>query len=89
MGIGPMRGNNSLIMGFILSCLEQSFRLVQLDNCKISFIWIALLERQVNASTVYFSCIMQLYKYDCCFCFTFLNQHVLKRKLHYSAILFI
>ena len=61
--------------------LKQFFPLVQLVNCEISIIWMAVLRRQVNAYTVYFSCIMHLHKY---LCLTFFNQHVLKRKMHYE-----
>jgi len=62
---------------------EHFFSLVQLVNCEISFIWIAVLWKQVDAWTVYLSCIMHLHKYFCyfcCFCLTFFNQYYLKKK---------
>ena len=62
---------------------EQFFSLVQLVNCKISFIWIVVLWKQVDDSTVYLSCIMYLHKYFCyfcCFCLTFFNQYYFKKK---------
>ena len=61
--------------------LKQFFPIVQLVNCEISTIWMAVSRRQANAYTVYFSCIMHLHKYLCLTCF---NQHVLKRKIHYE-----
>ena len=42
--------------------LEQLFPVVQPVNCEISFIWIAVLRRQVDTQTVYFSCIIHLHK---------------------------
>ena len=41
------------------------FLLVQSVKCEISFIWIAVLWRQVHTKTVCFACIMPLYKYFC------------------------
>ena len=60
--------------------MSNFFSLVQLVNCEISFIWIAVLWKQVD---VYLSCIMYLHKYFCyfcCFCLTFFNQYYFKKK---------
>ena len=61
----PLR---SVAVRFSDTLLEQFFPLVNSVkpvNCEISSIWIAALQRQVDASTVYFSCIVHLHRYFC------------------------
>ena len=43
--------------------LKLFFPLVQPVECEISFIWIGVLRRQVDAQTVYLICIMHLHEY--------------------------
>ena len=69
--------------------LKQFFPLVQPVYREISFIWIGVLRRQVDAQTDYFSCmnISPQNYYFCCFCLTFFSVRVLKRTMHYLAVL--
>ena len=48
---------------FSHTLLKQFFPLVQAVNCEISFIWIGVLRRQVDAQTVHFVCIKHLHEY--------------------------